>query len=958
MQLDDLIQALHSEVEIAASDLDAAWVVISGPTSTQEARTEALESYTTQVMRMIETAGMLGLNGVQAVCQHVLDTLGSTPLNDASARDSLHSYITGWIPHALAYLSDMRNPDVAAILASHISGGPLPMAADQAESLLAALLAKPQDTFLDAEAPMRPTTAAPEDVSLALPPDCDPSLLDAFLQEAPEQATELGGLSQKLASRQAKGEDIAQAKRIAHTFKGSANIVGIKGITRVAHHMEDIFEFLEDHPSDIPAALGNDLIDAAGCLEQMVYALLGQEDPPTQALQVLQSMLDWANRIDKGDLFVEPVETGTPHPPPAAAPNAAEPQAQNESVQVAAAGTTPAPEGVSQSLRISVKTVDDLFRLVGELSLKIGQFQSKLRDSSQRARQLLSQNLIIQKRIFELENLVDIRGLAAIRARGAEESGNFDPLEMDQYNELHSQTRALIEEVSDARALGSSLDEDLSKFAGLLAEEDRIKRDLQYLALSTRMSPVKTLVPRLQRNVRQTCHDTGKEARLVVEGADTLIDGEILNRLADPLLHILRNAVDHGIEPAEERTFLGKPAEGTIKLSFERLGQGIIVRCSDDGRGLDYSAIRTRAIERGLIDEAKSASETELARMICLPGFSTRNQVSEISGRGVGLDVVRTRMLHMKGSVDIHSDGSGKGSVIEMRLPASLVALHALVVEAGGQMYTISSYSIETAIAPHTAEFVKTGSELQLRFRGSYYPVWTLAQLVGISTGSLDEETLKNMPAVLVRVENNVVAIMVDAVIDSRELIFKDMGPYLRSLKGVSGASVLGDGSVAPALDIGELLRTHSPGLVGENTVKHIEEVTEHEKRVLVVDDSLSMRRTLTQLVEDAGFAVKSARDGLEAITLAEKFHPDILLTDLEMPNMNGLELTAHLRGKPETASLPVIMITSRSQAKHKQQAELSGVDIYLTKPYSDSVLLGHIRTAMERHGHDIHATA
>ncbi len=956
MQLNDLIQALCKEIEAAATDLDAAWAIIADPTTVQEARAEAFESYTMQVARMNDTAGMLGLKGVQAVCQRVLDTLGATSLCDPSARDSLRNFMTGWIPLVLIYLNDMQNPDAAAFLTSHIAGGPLPMAADQAEALQTVLLTKPQDAFLDTEAPMRPTAAAAEDVSLALPQDCDSSLLDAFLQEAPAQATELSELSQKIASRQAKAEDIAQAKRIAHTFKGSANIVGIKGITRVAHHMEDIFEFLEGHPSDIPAGLGNALIDAAGCLEQMVYSLLGQEDEPAQALQVLQSILDWANRMDKGDLL-EPAAPSAP-PPALATPGAVEIPAKQMPTQAEiSAGASPS-EGAPQSLRISVKTVDDLFRLVGELSLKIGQFQSRLRDSSQRARQLLTQNLIIQKRIFELENLVDIRGLSAVRSKGTGGVGNFDPLEMDQYSELHSLTRALIEEVSDARALGVVLEEDLSKFAGVLAEEDRVKRDLQYLALSTRMSPVKTLVPRLQRNVRQTCHDTGKQARLVVEGADTLIDGEILNRLADPLLHILRNAVDHGIETAEDRAFLGKPAEGTIKLSFERLGQGIIVRCGDDGRGLDYAAIRARAIERGLLEETKTATETELARMICLPGFSTRDRVSEISGRGVGLDVVRTRMLHMKGTVDIHSDGSGKGTVIEMRLPASLVALHALVVEAGGQVYTISSYSIEAAIAPQTAEFIRTGTELQLRFRERYYPVWALAQLVGMPVSQKDEEAFKKMPAVLVRVENNVVAVMVDAVLDSRELIFKDMGPYLRNLKGVSGASILGDGSVAPALDIAELLHTNLPGLVSESYGKLTEDNAEQAKRVLVVDDSLSMRRTLTQLVEDAGFAVKSAKDGLEAITLAEKFHPDILLTDLEMPNMNGLELTAHLRGRPETASLPVIMITSRSQAKHREQAELSGVNVYLTKPYSDSILLGHIRAAMEGQSDNIHATA
>lgn len=957
MQLDDLIQTLRGEVASVAMDLDAAWAVIIGPASSPEARGEALDSYATQVARVAETAELLGLAGVQMVCGQVLGTLGAIALEDANAREAAHGYVSGWLPLVLAYLEDVRNTDTATALTMHIAAGPMPMVVDQVEAMLAALLAEPQAAFdHDTDIPVRPVTASPEDVSLVLPPDCDPSLLDAFLQEAPAQAAELNELTQKIAARVASATDYAQAKRIAHTFKGSANIVGVKGITKVAHHAEDILEFLESHPGDIPVALGEVMIEVAGCLEQMVYSLTGQEDPPAQALQVLQSVLDWANRMDRGELL-EPVSNAA-LPPVSAPAGAVEMTTPQESKPVAVPEAAAVPGGETQSLRISVKTVDNLFRLVGELSLKIGQFQSRLKDSNQRAQQLLIQNLAIQKRIFELENLVDIRGLAAVRGQSHEAKENFDPLEMEQYSELHSLTRALVEEVSDARALGVSLEEDLAKFSGVLVEEDRIKRDLQHLAMSTRMAPVKTFVPRLQRNVRQTCHDTGKQARLIIDGSETLLDGEILSRLADPLLHILRNAVDHGIESAEDRVLLGKPAEGVIRLSFERQGQGIVVRCTDDGRGLDYAAIRARAAERGLLMEGNAATEAELARMICLPGFSTRDRVSEISGRGVGMDVVRTRILLMKGSVEILSEGSGKGTTIEMRLPSSLVALHALVVEAAGQTYAISSYGVETAIAPQTAEFTRVGAELQLRFRGRHYPIWTLTQLIGAATESMDETALKKLSAVLVRVDDKVVAIMVDKIADSRELIFKDMGPYLRNLKGVSGASILGDGSVAPSLDIAGLLRSYSPGFSGEYTERRIEAETTQAKRVLIADDSLSMRRTLTQLIEDAGFSVKSARDGLEAIALIETFHPDILLTDLEMPNMNGLELAAHLRGRPDTASLPVIMITSRSQAKHRQQAEHSGVNVYLTKPYSDSALLDHIRAAMEEQNNDIPVAA
>ncbi|HEX8963318.1 MAG TPA: response regulator, partial [Rhodocyclaceae bacterium] len=873
--------------------------------------------------------------------------LAALPLDDDGACVAAGGWFAGWLPLVIAYLGDVRNAEAAAALAAQVAGG------DEAAALTAALLVEPAASFDGEDAPARPTTADAADVSLALPPDCDASLLDAFLQEAPLQAAELGELMHKIAARMANRADFAQAKRIAHTFKGSSNIIGIRGITKVAHHAEDILEFLEEHPGDIPAALSETLIDAAGCLEQMVYALLGQEEPPAQPVPVLQSLLDWANRMDRGELF-DAAEAPATLPAPAAAP-AMPAVSEAAAVAVPAAG---AGDAATQSLRVPVKNVDDLFRLVGELSLKIGQMQSRLKESSRRAQQLLVQNRTIQKRIFELENLVDIRGVAAVRQRADSALAQFDPLEMEQYDELYSVSRALMEETADARTLATGFEDDLAGLGTIAVEGDRIKRDLQYLAMSMRMAPVKMLVPRLQRTVRQTCHDTGRQARLAVDDNGTMLDGEILNRLADPLLHILRNAVDHGIEPPDERALLGKPAEGTIRLSFERQGQTIIVRCADDGRGLDYAAIRARAVERGLLPEGKAASEAELSRIICLPGFSTRDRVSEISGRGVGLDVVRTAILAMKGALQIHSAGSGRGTTIELSLPASLVALHALVVRAAGQAYAISSFSVETAIAPETAEFARIGEDLQLVFRGRHYPVRTLAQLVGEASERPDEAGLRKLAAVLTRVDDQAIALMVDAIVDGRELIVKDLGRYLRAVNGVSGAAILGDGTVAPALDVAELLRASVPALADACHAAAIAADTAPARRILVADDSFSVRTTLSELLEDAGFAVKAARDGIEAISLLASFRPDVLLTDLEMPNMNGLELAAHVRGRADTAALPVIMITSRSQAKHRQQAERAGVNVYLTKPYSDTALLDHIRAALEENRHDELAAA
>jgi chemosensory pili system protein ChpA (sensor histidine kinase/response regulator) len=463
--------------------------------------------------------------------------------------------------------------------------------------------------------------------------------------------------------------------------------------------------------------------------------------------------------------------------------------------------------------------------------------------------------------------------------------------------------------------------------------------------MATRMTPINTIISRLQRNVRQTCQTIGKKAELVVEGGDILVDGDVLNRLSDPFLHMLRNAVDHGIETPEERIQSGKAETGTIYLLFTRQGQSVVVRCYDDGRGLNYPAIREKAIHAGLIQADQEVAENELARLILLPGFSTKSKVTEVSGRGVGMDVVRDRILSMNGSIDIRSE-TGKGTTIDLRFQASLIVTHALLVRAGGQMYALPSFNIDQAIAPGSAEFTRVGDELNVVVGQAVYPAHALTALVGSRTSDLTEDNLRQKAVVIMRIEQNRVGIILDQLVESRDLIVKNMGKFVSRLKGVAGASILGDGTVAPVLDVPELLRTpvQTVFMTSEESTDAMS-AARGAARVLIVDDSLTVRKTLEELIADNGYEARLARDGLEAIDIMRAFAPDVVLTDLEMPNMNGLELTSRLRANPQTQGLPIIMITSRSMDKHKDQARLAGVTVFLTKPYSDAELLQHIRS-------------
>jgi chemosensory pili system protein ChpA (sensor histidine kinase/response regulator) len=589
---------------------------------------------------------------------------------------------------------------------------------------------------------------------------------------------------------------------------------------------------------------------------------------------------------------------------------------------------------------VSLQRIEALFRVSGEAAVHNAAMEERVRALAERSRELMAQNLRVQKRLFELEALVDVRALTTMRAHTRRaEQGAFDPLEMDQYSELHSTAHALAEEAADARALASRLDEEIAAVATVQVRQQRLGKDLQHLVIGTRMSEVGTLASRLHRNVRSTAQATGKQAELVLSGADTQIDTDVLSRLAEPLMHLLRNAVDHGLEDPDERVARGKPPVGRIHLAFSRRGQQVVLRCDDDGRGLDLRAIGRRAIERGLIEADGPAGDDEIARLILHPGFSTRDAVSTVSGRGVGLDVVHEWATQLSGGVRIASK-PGEGCSIELHFAASLTAVHSLIVEVAGERYTVPSMQVEHAVPRRVGQFERLGERLVYRHAGQLHPALRLAEQAGLPFEA--SKPMDEYDALIVHADDRTVALAVDRLLDSRELLVKHPGRYARHARGVAGLAILGDGSIAVNLDLVHLLAAPARASIPMRT-GHRGKPNEGPS-VLVVDDALSVRNSLLQLVRDAGFCAEAARDGAEAIAALREFRPDVVLTDLEMPHINGIHLTSHIRGREDMKDLPVIMITSRSQDKHRRLAEQAGVDAYVTKPYNDRDLLQTIR--------------
>ncbi len=955
--LTPFLSEMRRELAQTAPDLERWLGTLSTAAGEDPSLMEALEDYATQLERIGQTAELIGLGGLGKWCAAFSGILPGVVFLEGEARALATRHLAVWPTLVDNYLQKPADFDASMALAEFLASPDFGQPADENAglSLLEALTAPPavpeelMAQLANAEAPVSVSSA---DVSLVVPDTVDRDVYAAFIDEAPQNLETFAALTSKIAAGLADGNDMRTAKRIAHSFKGSANIVGIRGIAALGHHTEDVLEYFEQNPLKPPRALGRALVAASDCLAQMVGYLRGDESAPENALEVLNEIVAWVNKVKSGD-----IASMTDDAEVEAAPR--EPDAARQEAPAA-----PVAEGEAQAtLRVAVITVDEMYRLIGEMTSKIARLESQVAIVTGRARALLSHNLVVQQRVVDIEKLVMLRGMSLTPA-DAMENESFDPLEMDRYNELHGATRALVEVTADAREMTDNLEVSVANLRIEVAQQSQINKELQHQVVSTRLAPVNSLAARLTRNVRQTCVQTGKQAALVITGGDIQVDGDVLNKLADPLLHLLRNAVDHGIELPDDRTAAGKPAEGRIDLNFSRHGSGIVVTIRDDGKGLDYERIRAKAVDRELIRADQQLTHAELARLVLLPGFSTRDQVSEISGRGVGMDVVATRLANIKGTVELSSE-PGQGCEVVLRFQASLVTQHTLLVEAGKQLFAIPIHYIREAFPGGLGQVRQVqqeegsgkgevanpgeGSALlpwQFTIRDESFPLRDLAPLTGYPSSPPSGERYAAMPKVLIHTHDGVMAVLVDRVVESRSVMVKTMGKYLPRVHGVSGVTLMGDGSLVPLLNVPELLV--APVTVTAAAADLAAAARLQARRILVVDDSLSVRKGLMQLLQDAAFEVKGAGDGMEAVRALESFQPHLVCTDMEMPNMNGLELTQHLRMKETTRHLPVIMISSRSMDKHREQAMQAGVDIYLTKPYTDADLLRHVHAALQ----------
>lgn len=488
---------------------------------------------------------------------------------------------------------------------------------------------------------------------------------------------------------------------------------------------------------------------------------------------------------------------------------------------------------------------------------------------------------------------------------------------------------------------------------GLLLQLSRTQTELQDGLMNSRMVPFTRLTPRLERIVRQTANELNKSVELTIINADDEMDRTILERITSPLEHMLRNAVDHGIESTSTRLRAGKERSGRITLEVRREGSEIVIQLSDDGRGIDVESVRKKAISQGLIDKNDSSlTDLDIMQYIFNAGLSTSKQITQISGRGVGMDVVISEIRQLGGVVSVVSE-LGKGSIFTMRLPLTVAVSDALVVRAADRYYAIPLVQIERVVRinPEKLYDYYQSDNDTLNFEDVDYRVRYLNEILsGNKLNELVVNTNTSLPLIIIknRTGQNI-ALQVDQIAGSRiEVVVKPLSQQLSNLQGISAATIMGDGSVMLILDLIALMRN-------AQLVKNIPQAAETKRTriettkptILVVDDSVTVRKVTSRFLERQGFNVIVAKDGVDAIEILQETTPDMMLLDIEMPRMDGFEVATQVRHNKRLKDIPIIMITSRTGEKHRERALEIGVNDYMGKPFQEKELLNKIRNLL-----------
>lgn len=812
--------------------------------------------------------------------------------------------------------------------------------------------------------------------------DYDEEIVEIFLEEANELTEELDEAIHEWESDWSNEEPLGVMARALHTLKGGARLAGLTEVGDLTHEYETFL--LRQDLEDINQSFFENIQQFQDKLLRVVRgvraALDGVDLPPSKDVPGTVSTDTSLNDIDPepaSEKSSEQAPTSTPAADDVArdavskanilkfAPKSkalADPDdggdfgvggAGQRGASQTAAQT--APRRPQEVVKISAELLEELVNLAGETSISRGRLETQVSDLGGAINEIDGTLTRLHEQLRRLD--IETEAQVVFRQEQMAEHEEFDPLEMDRYSQLQQLSRSLIESASDLVDLKSTLTDKVKDTETLLLQQSRVNTHLQEGLMRSRMVPFSRLTPRLRRIVRQISSEVGKNVSFELDNVEGEMDRAVLERMVAPLEHMLRNAVDHGIETPEERAKAGKPETGRVVLSLAREGGDVLLRLMDDGRGINLKRVRAKAIERGLMTEDAQLSEQDIMQFILHAGFSTAESVTQISGRGVGMDVVYAEIKQLGGSMTIASRW-GEGTEFHVRLPFTVSVNRALMVNLGPDQYAIPLNAIEgiVRISPYELEHYYSDPDARFEYANEQFQVRYLGSMLSDEIRPrLDAQSLP-LPVILVRSEQHTMALQVDGLLGSREIVVKALGQQFGAVQGLSGATVMGDGSVVVILDLHALVRKDialaSPApiyTIEQETERLAKQASDALKTVMIVDDSVTVRKVTTRFLEREGYNVITAKDGVDALQILQDELPDVMLLDIEMPRMDGFEVAKNIRTTSRWKDIPIIMITSRTGEKHRERALSLGVDRYMGKPYQEDALLSNIHELLAK---------
>ena len=895
---------------------------------------------------LASTSGTTGVAPLHHLARALETALGALAIVDVPPSESqrlIFARCAGALEGMLGAVAERRMPGEEVELAQELAAL---QPQSQATALATTPLTPPAEFAVPRAEPEAQALAAAAAAALAadearlreerraqrLGDELDEQLLPIFLEESVELMASIDGQLRAWRHQFDNPQFPRQLQRDLHTLKGSARMTGAMGVGELLHSMESRIEQAQSL-----GAANVDLIDSLETSYDRAAMLIdqlrrggGEADAETiihPAATLPGVVGDHPEQGERG------VDAGVVTPPPV--------------IETTPASATPAGAGY---LRVRADLVDKLVNEAGEVAISRARIEGEMRALKASLFELTENVIRLRQQVREIEIQAETQmssQISELKAQAERAGRTFDPLELDRFTRFQELTRMMAESVNDVATVQQSLLNNLNHSDAALLAQARLNRELSQRLMSVRMVPFDSLAERLHRVVRQAAKESGKRANLDIRGGQMGVDRSVLERIGGPLEHLLRNAVAHGLELPEQRETAGKAALGQITISLAQEGNDLVLSLADDGGGVDLSRVCQRGLERGLLTAPTDDVKTLLG-LLFQSGFSTAVEVTQLAGRGVGMDVVRNEVEGLGGHIEILTQ-PGQGSTFKLFLPLTLAVSQAVIIKLGSRCFALPSSMVEQAseLKPEAIAKVRTSGSSELQ--GRRYPYFYLPRLLG-------DAQAQPVPArrhwlLLVKGGTERIALEVDGMVGNQEIVIKNLGPQLTRVPGIAGATVLGDGEIALILNpVALLARLARVSAVEEHvaaeavlTDTQIQRHITSPGCVMVVDDSLTVRKITGRVLGRQGYHVVTAKDGVDALEQLSELHPEVMLVDVEMPRMDGFELTRLVRSDARLRDIPIIMITSRSAEKHRQLALELGVNHYLGKPYDEVHLLNLI---------------